>query len=222
MHYFDVAVLIMVSVLIYQGVTKGLLKSFFVLLQFAGASIITFFYHKSFLELLLAMTPFKEYVNDFIGKRLLSLGGQVSETTVNIADLEALTKIPLPAVIKEKIIEQLTSTINTQSMSVVSALTDMTLSLIASALLFVSVYLLLMLVFSAINALSKLPLINEVNKLAGGLLGLINGYFIASLIVLILLAANTMFINGLIDSALKDSLIFKWLVDYNVFVFMRI
>lgn len=218
MHMFDLVVLLLFSVMIYLGMTKGLLQTLFSFVRFGLAALVTFLFHGQFKQLLISITPLEDMIGDFVGKRLIGLGGQAAETTVNMVDFEVMKGIPMPKFIREELINRLTEGIESQSASVLGALTDMTMTCISIVLMFIVIYLLLAVLFGMINGLSKLPVINTFNKLGGAGIGAVNAYLLSSVVVVTMLATNTMFSVASFQAALSESIIYKWLLEYNVFV----
>lgn len=218
MHLFDLGVLILFSLMIYLGLSKGLLKTIFSFVRFGLSAVMTFFFYSQFKEVLIQMTPIDNWIKDYVAKRLVALGGQAAETTVNMVDVEVMKGIPMPQFIRDELLNRLTAGINDQTSSILASLTDMVLSFITIVGMFIVVYLLLLAVFSMIESLSKLPVLNSFNRLGGALVGAVNAYLISSVVVLGMVAVNTMFTIQTFQGALSTSIIYNWLMEYNIFV----
>ncbi len=103
-----------------------------------------------------------------------------------------------------------------------AALTSVFITIITSICLFIIIRLLLSVIYLIISAVAKLPVIKGVNKLTGGILGVINAVFI----VFLLLGLTSLFApadSGLFD-AINDTYIVKYLYNYNILlqIFMKI
>ncbi len=225
MHAFDIIILLVFSIMIYLGMTKGLVQTLFSFMRLGIASAITFFYHGQFKVMLVNMTSLDQVINDFVVKRIANLGGVASETTVNMVDLEIMKLLPMPKFLRDEVTKRLTEglseSVSNYSNSVVAALSDMVLSFVAIVLLFIIVTLILVALSGFINTLTNLPVIKSFNKLGGAVLGAFNGYLISSVILISMIALNTMFSITLIQGALEDSVIYHGLMEYNIFVILK-
>ena len=115
--------------------------------------------------------------------------------------------------------QEITSSIND---TVCASLTNLFITIIACVALFIIIRLLLTATFMIINGVSKAPVINGVNRLAGGILAAVNIIFI----VFIILALVSLFAPA--DSSLFEMIehtyVVKYLYNYNILLqlFMKI
>lgn len=100
--------------------------------------------------------------------------------------------------------------------AVTKQLTDSVLSLIAVIILYLSVRIILFLLFKILGLVFELPLLRSVNKLAGGLIGIANALFI----IWILSAAAILLLPGdmsaVFNDAVQKSYISKYLFENNM------
>ena len=86
--------------------------------------------------------------------------------------------------------------------------------MIANILIFLSVYVVLKVVFSVVNKLFKLPIIGAINTFLGFLLGLLCAYILGSFITSVL----TVVVYTLNDAAdIANSFMYKFFSEYGAF-----
>lgn len=137
---------------------------------------------------------------------------------VNIAEV-----LNLPGFMHSEVNNQITgSQVSSINDAVCASLTNLFVTIIACVALFIIIRILLTAVFIIINGVSKAPVINGVNRLAGGALAAVNIIFA----VFIALALVSLFAPA--DSSLfemiENTYVVKYLYDYNILLqlFMKI
>jgi len=100
----------------------------------------------------------------------------------NEVTAEDINEIPVPAIIREKIAENAAEYINEGYDAYNNYIVSTTSSIIFSAIvyitLFILIYIILGIVFLVLNVVSKLPVLSQINELAGFFLGLLFGIMI--------------------------------------------
>lgn len=209
----DLILLALIAIAFITGYKKGFVKSVWKI----AALIVT-------VVLVLALkTPAINYISGT--EFAAALNEKIGETVnipqgggVNIAEV-----LNLPEFMRGDVNNQISSSIvSSVNDTVNSSLTNIFLTIIVSVALFIIIRILLTAVFMVINGVSKAPVINGVNRMAGGLLAAVNIVFA----VFIALALVSLFAPA--DSSLfemiENTYAVKYLYNYNILLqlFMKI
>lgn len=209
----DLILLALIAIAFITGYKKGFVKSVWKI----AALIVT-------VVLVLALkTPSINYISGT--EFAAALNEKIGETVnipqgggVNIAEV-----LNLPEFMRGDVNNQISSGIvSSVNDTVNSSLTNIFLTIIVSVALFIIIRILLTAVFMVINGVSKAPVINGVNRMAGGLLAAVNIVFA----VFIALALVSLFAPA--DSSLfemiENTYAVKYLYNYNILLqlFMKI
>lgn len=216
MNILDLIVLIILSVTIYRGYSKGIVMTVFNLLGVILSVTVTYFYHPVVKNMLAQLTSIDQKLLSYILTRLKMLGAQATQASVSISDISALEKLPLPAVIKEQITAHLISAATSQAITVATVVTDLVMSFLAMVLLFVMILIAFKTVASILNMTTNLPVIRTFNNLGGATFGLIIGYAMSSVLFVMLMSILTIKQFDFIERQLQGSLIADFLVNHNV------
>ena len=104
---------------------------------------------------------------------------------------------------------------------------DMTATVVANVLafgiLFVALNILILIVKLLAKGIFKLPVLKQADKLLGLLLGLVKGYFLVSVVSLIMFTFSEFLIrvfDGLTPEMFTSSVIASWFYEHNIFRFI--
>lgn len=144
------------------------------------------------------------------------------------SEQDIIDNIGLPKVIKELLLENNNVEkyaqlgVTTFTGYIVSSVTDVIFNTIIFVVSFVVVFIVVKIVFSLINLISKLPVINQVNKLAGILAGLVEGVVVVWIFfAVVTMLGSTEFgrsvfeqvnANGFLAFLYNNNLIMKYLL----------
>ncbi len=211
----DLILLIVIIFSIFTGYRKGFIV---MLASFIGKFValsISYFYYEPFKKFLVDFTGIDSFVSDKIKISLSNLGGHAAQSTVASSDLTAVSKMPLPDSIKEKLMGYLTESASTLGRSVASSLTDFIMTIIAFFLLFLFIILFISILVRAMNLIAKLPVLNTFNKLGGIIFSLITTYILLTIAFLIITSFVSMEISSSLNEMIKHSVLAKRLLAYN-------
>lgn len=209
----DLILMALIIIAFIAGYKKGFIKSVWKI----AALIIT---------IILVLTLKTPAINYLSGTNLASsLNTKISETVnipqgggVNIAEVLNLPEFmrgDINTQINNNIVSSVNDTVN-------NSLTSLFLTIIVSVALFIIIRLLLSAVFMIINTISKAPVINGVNKTAGGILAVINIIFI----VFLALALVSLFApaESSLFEMIEHTYVVKYLYNYNILLqlFMKV
>lgn len=104
----------------------------------------------------------------------------------NAIDLTSMDKLGLPTQLEEKIIEGASETVDNVTDYIVTSISDMLLKALTFIILIIVIYIIVRIVIAILDLISKLPIINGINKSGGLVIGLVQGLlliWIACLVV---------------------------------------
>ena len=133
----------------------------------------------------------------------------------NIADMESLKELPFP----EAMIGQIgtpAAAIEDFEQFVTNSLTDQIFNALIYVCLNIVLYLALRIVLGAFGIVARLPVIRELNHLAGFLLGLAEGLVFLWLICLLLQACGSEPWAQQVFVQINDNSLLSWIYNHNV------
>ena len=95
-----------------------------------------------------------------------------------IIDMESISKLNLPKSIEEKIAEGASEALDNFDGYIVSTISDMVLKALTCFTLIIVIYIIVRIVIVIFDFISKLPIINSINKSGGLVVGLVQGLLI--------------------------------------------
>lgn len=155
-----------------------------------------------------------EYIEKYVSKEM-----DVASTELQ---KEAIQELKLPSAIKDKLIdgntvdEKLTMGVDTFAEYLATSLTDILVEAFSVILLFLCIKLVLRIVVSLVDLISKLPVVNGINKSLGGVVGVVEGVFIIWLVCLLLTAISGTEIGQQIFSAISTNKILNFVYNNNL------
>ena len=184
-------VLIFLAVMIFVGLKKGLVKMLFSIISLIATIILTVIIGPHVATYLKDNTPVYETVQEktclFIENALIKMEDEAGES-------KKIEDLPLPDVIKDWLLENN----NEETYGIFGAdslgeyISEYVSNVVINAIAFVSTFLVIFiaikLVVYFLDLLSKLPLLNGLNKTLGAALGLLEGFIILWLLCLLVTA----------------------------------
>ena len=180
MNWLLIAVLAIIIINAWIGKRVGFIKIIFSLFSFIITLLITTWISPKINGLLKNNETFYQKTYQKVEKTL-SL-----DTKENNDQDEMINDLPLPKSIRENLIENKKKQEANIKSYIVSRVTGIVINAIAFILTYVVVFAGLWIISAAINIISKLPIINQINKWAGFIVGGMQGLFIVWLLLLLL------------------------------------
>lgn len=217
-----VGVIVFLLIMYWFGYSKGFIR---IVLSFAMTII-------SFILAILLAGPFESFVKnstpvyDKINKQMTEYVSKYVPKELDVASeelqKEAIRGLKLPSAIQSRLIDSNTIdeklAMGTESFSeyLAVSLTDTLVEAFSVIILFICIKLILRIIVSLIDLISKLPLVNGVNKSLGGLVGLAEGILIIWVVCIMLTAISGTEIGQQIFSAISTNKILSFVYNNNL------
>jgi len=217
MNLLDLIIIGVLVAMFIVGYSRGFIKTLFDLLSMVITFALTYYLYPFVSKFIMTETGIYKKLSESISQTFdfeKLLQSAISKET----QFDAIKNLPLP----ENFKEMLTSNNNPEMFKLldVSSFTDYVSSSLASIvvnimvfiILFIAIYIVLTILTNMLNLISKLPVLNKMNKLTGGALGLILGIgfvFVGLTILSIVISTNnTTDIVGWIDESMLGSFLY--------------
>lgn len=212
---FDIILLTLLVISFIIGYRKGFVKTIWKI----AALVIT---------IVLVMALKAPAANMLMGTRMAeNIHTGISENVripqgggVNIAE-----NLNLPEFMQAEVNDRLNSTqdaISSVNATTADVLTGIFVTIIACVVLFIIIRLILMAVYMIINGVTKVPVIRGINRLAGGLLAVVNMIFV----IFLLLSLFSLYApaDSNMYEIIEKTYVVKYLYNYNILLqlFMKI
>lgn len=198
--------LIIIGVLmffIWRGKKNGFIKTVFVIFSTIIAILITMIISPYVSKWIKSNDKLTVYINEKVSDNILT---DVKEDTNEVNYIESL---PLPSLIKDTLIENkeidgIYDALNVNNFNgyVINVITTFIINVAVFLLVWVLVKIILFMISKALDIIASLPVLKEINELAGAIAGLANGF----LIVWIGFLAITMFASSQIGQMLFEQI----------------
>lgn len=169
-------ILILCAFLAY-GVRMGFVKAVFDLFSFLFTGLLTWLLYP-WVSGIFLKTPLYDFIKSFLESTLK--GNEILEKSLAEFFLET------PVFIKDSIIESSRQAFSSLVENTVDALSVLFVNIISIILLFIVVRLLSAIIKKYAVKINKIILIGTINKILGGIFGLVQGYFLICLIIYII------------------------------------
>lgn len=218
MNWLLIVVLGILVVNALIGRKAGFIKTVFSLCSMVVAIILTIWISPTVNDLMKDNDKFRGYITERVEQIVNDEVEEKKEDSTN----QVVDKLPLPKSLKES----LTKSIETKDKGklptaklkdyITEYLVNMIIKSLSFVVTFVAILILLWILCFALNIISKLPILNSVNKTAGLIAGLIHGLVVVWIFFLLI---NVFGGTGLGRDALKmieENVFLSLLYDYNL------
>lgn len=164
------------------GLRVGFIKTVFSLVSMVIALILTIWISPNVNDMLKNNDKFYHMINDRVEK-MLSLQEEKAASTEDEQYIEGL---PIPKSWKKTLIENKKDATDNLKGYIAEYVTGVIINALAFILTFVAALIVLWALCFALNIVSKLPLLNQINKLAGLAAGLVHGLVLVWLLFILL------------------------------------
>lgn len=217
MNWTLIAVLAILLINFLIGLYKGLIKMVYSVIVIAVVTIVTSIFAPMLASYLKKNTSWDDSLQTRTESYLEEKGILKESEDIDISDL------PLPFIIKDKIAK----TVNDSAEAVVDGYNQYVVktvsSVIFSAIVYIVVFLILLALTSIIGMLldviSKLPVLKEVNKLAGAAVGLAQGLLLVWVLAIFIMMLSNFSFADYIYNDIDDNVFLKFLYDKNLIMY---
>lgn len=190
----DLIIIGIIALSVFLAYRKGLISLALGLVSFVIAIVITVILYKQVANLVINVTSIDETIENAIYEQANGMTEQDNETAQFIVDAA-----------KDELLPQ---TARTLSVNIVTGGVFLVLFLAAKiALRFVS---------ALANLIAKLPIIKQVNKLGGVIYGLLRGFLIVYIALLVISVVGTINPNNSVHKEIEKSFIGKAMYENNI------
>lgn len=178
MNYIDLIVIIVMGLSVMLAARKGLILAVFDLLSWVVALILTYMLYPIVSRMLLN-TPIYTSIRDGISSRL-NLTEGVQDLTI-WAQNEIITSLPIPEFLQELMLQHnnpaIYQMLNVSSLEefISSYVANIAINIMSCIIVLILVLIGLRFIAGTLNIISKLPIINSMNKLGGAAVGVLKG-----------------------------------------------
>lgn len=206
----------------YEGYRKGLIRILLSLTMTVVAFILAMMLSKPFENYLRNNTPLYDKINHQAEKYIEKFVPEEVNVKSEQLQGDAIKELALPKTIQDKLISdnnpdfRLNLGTNTFTEYLAKSLTDMLIESLSVILLFLLIKLILGIIVMVLDIVSKLPVINGINKSLGGFVGLAEGVLVIWVGCILLTAASGTEIGQLLFKAISQNKILSMIYDHNV------
>lgn len=198
MNILDLIIIGVLLIMFITGYSRGFIKTLFDLLSMVITFALTYYLYPFVSKFIMTETGIYKNLSESISKTFdfdKLLEGAVSKEM----QFDAIKTLPLPENFKEilsannnpEMFKLLDVSSFTEYIS--STLASIVVNIVVFIVLFIAIYIVLTILVNMLNLISKLPVLNKVNKLSGGALGLIMGIgfvFVGLTVLSIVISTN--------------------------------
>lgn len=209
MNWLLIIVLAIIVINALIGRKVGLIKIVFSLFSFLIALLLTTMISPTVNNMLIKNESLYQNTSQKVEDILFS------EEKESEDDIEAL---PLPKVIKETLQENKEKHETNIKSYVTSHVTGIVINALAFVLTFVLIFIGLWVLSMALNIISKLPLLKQINKIAGFLVGGLQGLIIVWLLFIVLTIMGGSELGIKAFEQINNNAILTYIYDNNIFL----
>lgn len=216
MNWLLIIVLAIIVINALIGRKVGLVKIVFSLFSFIIALFLTTWISPSVNDMILKNESFYQKTSQKVENVLFSKG----EESINDNEAEdegkLIDSLPLPKTIKDTLQENKEKQEANIKSYISSHVTDIVINALAFVLTFIVIFIALWVLSIALNIISKLPIINQINKIAGLLVGSLQGLLIVWILFVLLTVISGLEFGQNAIEQINDSKILTYIYDKNI------
>lgn len=218
MNWLFIVVLVILALSTIKGYVSGFIKTVFAIFSLIVALIIASVATPTVSKGLQSNDKIYNMVSEKI-EETVNFDTKIKKQTDQKKFIE---KLPIPNSIKKTLVENNNSEIyesmavNSFEDYVVSLLTKVVINAIAFIVTFIVMVILLAILCKVLNLISKLPILNELNKTAGLLVGLLQGFIIIWIFFIIITVFSATSFGGSLFEMINDNKVLTIIYDNNL------
>lgn len=224
MNWLVIAVAAMLVVFALKGRKVGFIKTIFSIFSIIIAIVVSSALSPYVSKALRTNDKFYNYINERV-EDVINLKVEDKDKTTVSEQAEAISKLSLPESIKKNLLENKNNSevykalhVDTFKEYVNGYITTIAINAIAFMITYLVVTILLFTVSIALNIISKLPIINGLNKTAGLLVGLFEGLLVIWMLCIVLTAFSGTETAQKLFEMIKESQFLSCLYNNNLLI----
>lgn len=183
MNWLLIIVLVLLIGYTIAGVKRGFIKTVFSLVSVIAALILTVLLSPVVNDML----SNNEKIHSKVTENVEKVFALEEDKALQDADQEELINdLPLPASLKESLIHNKNKTLEDINDYIISYVTGIIINAMAFIITFIFIRLILWAISLALNILSKLPVLSQINRIAGFAVGLLHGLIMVWLMFILI------------------------------------
>lgn len=224
MNWLVIAVAAVLVVFALKGRKVGFIKTIFSIFSIIIAIVVSSALSPYVSKALRTNDKFYNYINERV-EDVINLKVEDKDKTTVSEQAEAISKLSLPESIKKNLLENKNNSevykalhVDTFKEYVNGYITTIAINAIAFIITYLVVTILLFAVCIALNIISKLPIINGLNKTAGLLVGLFEGLLVIWMLCIVLTAFSSTETAQKLFEMIKESQFLSCLYNNNLLI----
>lgn len=224
MNWLVIAVAAVLIAFALKGRKVGFIKTIFSIFSIIIAIVVSSALSPYVSKALRTNEKFYNYINERV-EDVINLKVEDKDKTTVSEQTEAINKLSLPESIKKNLLENKNNSevykalhVDTFKEYVSGYITTIVINAIAFIITYLIVTILLFTVCIALNIISKLPIINGLNKTAGLLVGLFEGLLVIWMLCIVLTAFSSTETAQKLFEMIKESQFLSCLYDNNLLI----
>lgn len=224
MNWLVIAVAAVLVVFALKGRKVGFIKTIFSIFSIIIAIVVSSALSPYVSKALRTNDKFYNYINERV-EDVINLKVEDKDKTTVSEQAEAISKLSLPESIKKNLLENKNNSevykalqVDTFKEYVNGYITTIAINAIAFIITYLVVTILLFAVCVALNIISKLPIINGLNKTAGLLVGLFEGLLVIWMLCIVLTAFSSTETAQKLFEMIKESQFLSCLYNNNLLI----
>ncbi len=183
MNTLDIIIIIIIGISVLNGVIRGFIKTLFGLTSLIIALILTWMFTPVISDMVITETSFDEMISEKVVE-LLSVEELMTINLDTTAAVEKLNELSLPGNIVDSLIENYTPQIIEGLKAsgigdyIGSSLSVMAVNALTFIVLFIVISLLLNALATLLDLVARLPVLKQMNRIGGFVIGLLIGVLI--------------------------------------------
>lgn len=221
MNWLVIAVLLFLGFYAWRGYSNGFIKTVFSIFAVVIAMVVAFAVSPYLSKVLQQNETVYSYIEDKVD-HVVDL-----EDSVNAyGQTEVIDKLPLPNSIKESLSENnnksMYELLHVDSLEgyIVMSLTVMILNGVAYLVLFVLAFIVIKIIAGALDLISKLPILNSINKMAGLAIGILRGLIVIWILCIVVTVLSSTQIGQTMFTYINESEFLSFIYNNNLIIRM--
>lgn len=220
MNSLDWIIIIIISISIFFGYHKGLIKTLFDFISMIVAFIMTYLLYPYVSLFLLKHTKIHDKIANKV-QEVFDFDQLFQGAVSKESQIDSIGAMGIPKGLKESLIQnnndEIFRLLGVDSFEeyVSHYIATTTMNILVLVVLFVAITIILAIVIRVLDLIAKLPVLKQANKTAGAFIGFVMGILSVSVIMLVISSLISLQGNQELFELIETGSVSKWLYDNN-------